>query len=121
MLLTAARDSSSPPQGRNPELYAELAQAREAWHGALRDRGLLPYLLAQLGTTPRPPRPRPAGVSLDDAECVHTDWPVLEFDTGEQTSPESPVNRARDVGEVGLCDSMRWMHEQIGELAVVGQ
>ena len=83
LLLTAARDSSSPPQGRNPELYAELAKAREAWHGALRDRGLLPYLLAQLGTTPRPPRPRPAGVSL-----VRT-RPRLGFSSPGFTSPGS--------------------------------
>ena len=81
LLLTAARDASSPPQGRNPELYAELAKAREAWHSALRDRGLLPYLLAQLGTTPRPPRPRPAGVSLVRAR------PRLGFTSPGFTSP----------------------------------
>lgn len=81
LLLTAARDASAPPQGRNPELYAELAKAREAWHSALRDRGLLPYLLAQLGTTPRPPRPRPAGVSL-----VRT-RPRLGFTSPGFTSP----------------------------------
>jgi hypothetical protein len=64
LLLTAARDAATPPDGRNPELYAELAKARETWHSALRERALLPYLLAQLGTTPRPPGPRPVGVSL---------------------------------------------------------
>ncbi|MEZ0092767.1 hypothetical protein [Streptacidiphilus sp. EB129] len=64
LLLTAARDASTPPEGRNPELYAELATARETWHSALRDRALLPYLLAQLGTTPRASAPRPTGVSL---------------------------------------------------------
>jgi hypothetical protein len=81
LLLTAARDASTPPDGRNPELYAELAKARETWHNALRDRGLLPYLLAQLGTVPRPTGPRPAGVSL-----VRT-RPRLGFSSPGFTSP----------------------------------
>ena len=51
LLLTAARDAATPPNGRSPELYAELAKARDAWRVALRDHALLPYLLAQLGTS----------------------------------------------------------------------
>jgi hypothetical protein len=51
LLLTAARDAATPPNGRNPELYAELAKARDSWRVALRDHALLPYLLAQLGTS----------------------------------------------------------------------
>jgi hypothetical protein len=81
LLLTANRDSHTPPDGRNPELYAELAKARETWHSALRDRGLLPYLLGQLGAVPRPPGPRPAGVSL-----VRT-RPRLGFSSPGFTSP----------------------------------
>ena len=81
LLLTANRDGHTPPDGRNPELYAELAKARETWHSALRDRGLLPFLLAQLGTVPRPPGPRPAGVSL-----VRT-RPRLGFSSPGFTSP----------------------------------
>jgi hypothetical protein len=64
LLLTAARDAANPPPGRNPELYAELARARDTWRQALRDRALLPYLLAQIGPPevayPRPVRPTDA-------------------------------------------------------------
>lgn len=81
LLLTANRDSHAPPNGRNPELYAELAKARETWHSALRDRGLLPYLLGQLGAVPRPPGPRPTGVSLVRAR------PRLGFSSPGFTSP----------------------------------
>ena len=81
LLLTANRDGHTPPDGRNPELYAELAKARETWHSALRERGLLPYLLAQLGTVPRPPGPRPTGVSLVRAR------PRLGFSSPGFTSP----------------------------------
>ena len=49
LLLTAARDAATPPNGRSPELYAELAKARDSWRVALRDHALLPYLLAELG------------------------------------------------------------------------
>ena len=94
LLLTANRDSHTPPDGRNPELYAELAKARETWHSALRERGLLPYLLGQLGTVPRPPGPRPPGVSL-----VRT-RPRLGFSSPGFTSPGREGftdERGRDV------------------------
>ncbi|MFC1410570.1 hypothetical protein ACEZCY_15035 [Streptacidiphilus sp. N1-12] len=94
LLLTANRDGHTPPDGRNPELYAELAKARETWHGALRERGLLPYLLAQLGTVPRPPGPRPAGVSLVRAR------PRLGFSSPGFTSPGSERISDRDGEEV---------------------
>ena len=92
LLLTAARDAAAPPEGRNPELYAELAKARDTWHSALRDRGLLPYLLAQLGTVPRPPGPRPSGVSL-----VRT-RPRLGFTSPGFTSP-GPERLTNERGE----------------------
>jgi len=69
LLLTAARDASTPPEGRNPELYAELAKAKDTWRGAIRDHALLPYLLAQLGAPQHigaayGAAARPIGVSL---------------------------------------------------------
>ncbi|HMG63836.1 MAG TPA: hypothetical protein VK599_12870 [Streptosporangiaceae bacterium] len=94
LLLTANRDAHTPPDGRNPELYAELAKARETWHSALRERGLLPYLLTQLGTVPRPPGPRPAGVSLVRKR------PRLGFSSPGFTSPGREGftdGRGRDV------------------------
>lgn len=48
ILLTAARDGASPPDGESPERYAELATARDAWRHALRDRGVLPYLTERI-------------------------------------------------------------------------
>ncbi|MFD8756291.1 hypothetical protein ACFV0O_35715 [Kitasatospora sp. NPDC059577] len=53
LLLTAIRDgASAAPAGTDPELAAELADARAEWRAALRDRGLLPYLHAALPPVP---------------------------------------------------------------------
>ncbi|MEV7772925.1 hypothetical protein [Kitasatospora sp. NPDC086791] len=53
LLLTAIRDgTAAAPAGTDPELAAELADARAAWRAALRDRGLLPYLHAALPPVP---------------------------------------------------------------------
>ncbi|MFI9270092.1 hypothetical protein ACIGXM_05175 [Kitasatospora sp. NPDC052896] len=65
LVLTALRDSAAGPDGQDPELRAEVAEARTAWLAALRERGLLPYLLANLDAEPAVPRtpaptPRPA-------------------------------------------------------------
>jgi len=85
LLLTAARDAATPPPGRSPELYAELAKSRDTWRTALRDHALLPHLLAQVG----PPEPvaagyqttRPSGVSLVRAR------PKLGYSSPGFTSP----------------------------------
>ncbi|MFI6447530.1 hypothetical protein [Kitasatospora sp. NPDC050543] len=64
LLLTALRDSSATPDGADPDLHAEVADARRAWQLALRERALLPYLRANLDSEPalppHPPAPRPA-------------------------------------------------------------
>ncbi|GJF29384.1 membrane protein [Kitasatospora sp. NE20-6] len=52
LLLTALRDSSAGPAGQDPQLAADVAEARRAWHTALLDRALLPYLHANLGSDP---------------------------------------------------------------------
>ncbi|MDH6137656.1 hypothetical protein P3T37_007089 [Kitasatospora sp. MAA4] len=63
LVLTAVRDSAAGPAGEDPELRAGVAEARAAWQHALRERGLLPYLLANLDSdpalAPRPPSRRP--------------------------------------------------------------
>ncbi|MFI8458795.1 hypothetical protein [Kitasatospora sp. NPDC085464] len=74
LLLTAIRDgAAAAPAGTDPELAAELTDARTGWRTALRDRGLLPYLHAALppvpgrertadpGTASGPPAASPAG------------------------------------------------------------
>ncbi|MFI8933756.1 hypothetical protein ACIG3E_39565 [Streptomyces sp. NPDC053474] len=55
LLVTAVRDRARPPSAhplpvRNPA----AEQARAAWHQALLDRGLLPYLRGQLTVSPPP-------------------------------------------------------------------
>ncbi|WP_354641639.1 hypothetical protein [Kitasatospora camelliae] len=60
LLLTALRDGSAAPAGQDPHLLADVAEARAAWHAALRDRGILPYLYANLDSEPAL-SPRPAG------------------------------------------------------------
>jgi hypothetical protein len=52
LLLTALRDGSTPPDGQDPELYAELAEAKSAWRAALRERGIVPFLYRTLCTMP---------------------------------------------------------------------
>ncbi|WP_035799209.1 hypothetical protein [Kitasatospora mediocidica] len=63
LVLTALRDGAAGPGGEDPELRAGVAEARAAWQHALRERGLLPYLLANLDSAPalapRPPGRRP--------------------------------------------------------------
>jgi hypothetical protein len=48
ILLTAMRDGASPPDGESPQLYAELASAKDSWREVLLRRGILPYLLDRL-------------------------------------------------------------------------
>ncbi|MGQ4382162.1 hypothetical protein [Streptomyces sp. SAS_270] len=64
LLLTALRNSSSSLQaGARGELYEEVARAREAWHDALLERGILPFLreaLADPGSAALGRRPSPA-------------------------------------------------------------
>ncbi|GAA4858618.1 hypothetical protein [Kitasatospora terrestris] len=67
LVLTALRDGSATPRGQDPQLYADLADARRAWHTALRDRAILPWLLANLDSEPAlSPQPgqRPAPPDL---------------------------------------------------------
>jgi hypothetical protein len=48
LLLTAKRDAAVEPERPQPELAAEVAKAREAWRSALRIRGIVPFLEAEL-------------------------------------------------------------------------
>ncbi|MFF8015575.1 hypothetical protein [Streptomyces sp. NPDC007929] len=44
LLLTALRNKPTAEGGSNGELRGELAMAKEAWHEALLERGILPFL-----------------------------------------------------------------------------
>ncbi|BAJ29796.1 MULTISPECIES: hypothetical protein [Kitasatospora] len=64
LVLTALRDGSTAPGQADPQQHADLAEARDAWRRALRERALLPWLHANLATTPAtgplpPPRTAP--------------------------------------------------------------
>ncbi|MFD9125290.1 hypothetical protein [Kitasatospora sp. NPDC059571] len=60
LLLTALRDGAARPAGEDPHLADDVEEARLAWHAALRDRALLPYLHRNLDTDPAL-SPQPAG------------------------------------------------------------
>ncbi|WP_441251085.1 hypothetical protein [Kitasatospora sp. McL0602] len=52
LLLTALRDGSAPPDGQDPQLREDVAEARRVWLRALREHGILPYLHANLTSEP---------------------------------------------------------------------
>jgi hypothetical protein len=66
LLLTALRNRPSAESGRYGELDGEVARAREAWHDALLERGILPFLREALtdpnGEPDAAPGLRPSGV-----------------------------------------------------------
>ncbi|MFG3051067.1 hypothetical protein ACGFZP_08955 [Kitasatospora sp. NPDC048239] len=60
LILTALRDGATAPGGADPDLTAELADARREWQHALGRRALLPYLHAHLHSEPALPPVVPA-------------------------------------------------------------
>ncbi|RAJ37546.1 hypothetical protein K353_04460 [Kitasatospora sp. SolWspMP-SS2h] len=52
LVLTALRNSSAAPGSADPQQHADLAEARETWRTALRERALLPWLHANLAAAP---------------------------------------------------------------------
>ncbi|MER6981194.1 hypothetical protein ABT317_30530, partial [Streptomyces carpinensis] len=88
LLLTALRNRPSPETGPYGPLGAELAQAREAWHDALLERGILPFLreaLAASGTAAQ--RADPSGPSGR--------IPQLGYDRPGFSSPDDGVPSSR--------------------------
>ncbi|QKW20840.1 hypothetical protein HUT16_18800 [Kitasatospora sp. NA04385] len=67
LVLTALRDASTAPGHADPQQHADLAEARDAWREALRERALLPWLHANLAADPAVtplPHARPAPPDL---------------------------------------------------------
>jgi hypothetical protein len=63
LLASTLRSRPSPEAGPCDELYEEVARAREAWHDALLERGILPFLreaLADPSSAALGRRPSPA-------------------------------------------------------------
>ncbi|MCW7941901.1 membrane protein [Streptomyces hygroscopicus] len=84
LLLTALRNSSSGQEaGVRGELTAEVTRAREAWHEALLERGILPFLREALTD------PGAASLSRKAPEPTPSRIPQLGYDRPGFSSPES--------------------------------
>ncbi|AXI78676.1 hypothetical protein [Peterkaempfera bronchialis] len=97
LLLTALRDGSAPPDGQDPEIYAELATAKDTWKAALRDRGILPFLLAALpAATAAEPTERAVAAAGGGVSLVRR--PDLGYTSPGFTSPGPEPTPRRDHG-----------------------
>jgi hypothetical protein len=84
LLLTALRNSSSDQKaGATDELTAEVARARDAWHEALLERGILPFLREALG------EPGTATMNRKAPETTPSRIPHLGYDRPGFSSPDS--------------------------------
>ncbi|RKT16689.1 hypothetical protein BX285_1036 [Streptomyces sp. 1114.5] len=96
LLLTAIRDgTAAAPAGTDPELAAELADARSEWRTALRERGLLPYLRDALPPVAEPAASPSAG--NDTAEGP-------DFSSPDFSSPGYSSPSFTSPGPDGLTD-----------------
>jgi hypothetical protein len=84
LLLTALRNgSSSRGADASEALTAEVARAREAWHDALLERGILPFLREALTD------PGTARLSRKAPETTPSRIPHLGYDRPGFSSPDS--------------------------------
>jgi hypothetical protein len=89
LLLTALRNRPSAAAGSYGELAAELAEARRAWHEALLERGILPFLRDALAA-PGAVAPHAAGPSAPSGRMPH-----LGYDRPGFSSPDDGPSSAR--------------------------
>ncbi|MFF7186022.1 hypothetical protein ACFZAR_12380 [Streptomyces sp. NPDC008222] len=84
LLLTALRNSSSAHDSdAQSELIAEVTRARELWHEALLERGILPFLREALAD------PGTAAMSRKEPETTPSRMPHLGYDRPGFSSPDS--------------------------------
>ncbi|MFD0279028.1 hypothetical protein ACFVHB_34675 [Kitasatospora sp. NPDC127111] len=90
LVLTALRDGSTvpAPAGADPELAAELADARREWQRALRDRALLPYLHAALRADLAAVAAPPPSVPAQAGERRRPDGAGPDFTGPDFTGPD---------------------------------
>ncbi|MFG1805355.1 hypothetical protein [Streptomyces sp. NPDC049040] len=115
LLLTALRDGSTAIHDSPDGMPPEVLRAREAWHEALLDRGLLPFLddalndttaptapsaapsvsrMPRLGYTrpdfssPQDPHPRPAGPRFSSPDFSSPDFGSPDFGSPDFGSPD---------------------------------
>ncbi|MFI2746000.1 hypothetical protein ACH5BA_06760 [Kitasatospora sp. NPDC018623] len=93
LLLTALRDgAAATPAGTDPELAAELGDAHGEWRAALREHGLVPYLLAAL---PPVPGTAAARAEHDGPDATSPDFTPPDF-TGPGYSPPAFTSPGAD-------------------------
>ncbi|MER7717458.1 hypothetical protein ABTX99_10985 [Streptomyces flaveolus] len=83
LLLTALRNGPSAESGRYGELDGEVARAREAWHDALLERGILPFLREALTDPNAAVALHPTGPAAPTSRMPH-----LGYDRPGFTSPD---------------------------------
>ncbi|WP_224277830.1 hypothetical protein [Streptomyces sp. LS1784] len=95
LLLTALRDgTATTPAGTDPELAAELADAHGEWRTALRERGLVPYLLDTLPPVPGPAaRPDHGGPDFSSPDFSSPGYTSPAFTSPGPDGPTGPEGR----------------------------
>jgi hypothetical protein len=81
LLLTALRDGSTAIHDAPDSLPPEVSKARDLWHQALLNRGLLPFLDEALAAEPAAPPSAPAPSSR---------MPRLGYSRPDFSSPQDP-------------------------------
>jgi hypothetical protein len=96
LLLTALRDGSSAIHDSPEALPPDVARARERWHQALLDRGMLPFLdeaVASAALTPAPEPPSPFPAARPASRMPHLGYSRPDF-----SSPQDPQSAPRHQG-----------------------
>ncbi|MFG2132634.1 hypothetical protein ACGFNV_33160 [Streptomyces sp. NPDC048751] len=106
LLLTALRNRPSPTAGPYGELEEEVTRAREAWHEALLERGILPFLRDALAAAPDTTAAlHPAAPPAPTGRIPHLGYgrpgftsPADDGDRGPRPSFSSPDYTSPDFG-----------------------
>ncbi|MFF7148035.1 hypothetical protein ACFZAO_08180 [Streptomyces griseoaurantiacus] len=93
LLLTALRNSATAQRGgAEGDLYEEMLRAREAWHEALLERGLLPFLRDALADPDRAALKGPVP-SAPQSRIPHLGYDRPGFSSPEDGTPSGPRPR----------------------------
>ncbi|MCX3287408.1 hypothetical protein OR263_11920 [Streptomyces sp. NEAU-H22] len=104
LLLTALRNKPTAEGGPYGELQGEVAQAKEAWHEALLERGILPFLREALVDPGAAAALRPTPSSTPVSRMPHLGYDRPGFtspddgDRGSRPSFSSPDYSSPDFG-----------------------
>ncbi|MEU1004842.1 hypothetical protein [Streptomyces tibetensis] len=104
LLLTALRNKPTAEGGPHGELQGEVAQAKEAWHEALLERGILPFLREALADPGAAAALHPTSSSTPVSRMPHLGYDRPGFtspddgDRGSRPSFSSPDYTSPDFG-----------------------